>query len=736
MQNRAVKRWLTATLAMLTLMGAVACSKTPSGTEEGTGTEEESATMPATEPSEETDGEGTVDTEPTQTTPSTETEEEDTDMPEEPEVFAPDPEHAVPKYDALLSDLDSFPISFKYGSKKYAGFAGFRLESETYTEVDRGVESTLLLRHPDISAVFKLVATVYPQESAYEYVIYITNDTDENTEVISNLCYTITFAGESPVISGIKGDGGPDGYMPYEYDLEKRPRYADQSTSGRPSHGVFPYYNLSYGNGGTFIAIGWPGTWYASYAYDRNEKVTTLRAGQGEVKTYVAPGETLRMPLMGFVEYEGLTADEQVNAWRHYYIQDVMRKIDGELPKTYAGVSSMSQGLTTQKVLQMLRMYKNKGIDLDVVWLDAGWYTGVNGEPVAWTSTGSLDMDYSRFPDGMAEIGQYAEENDIMFMLWFEPENMRLDKDAFLAAQPDFKEEWLLGTLAEGSWLQSNLIDLGNEECRAWLFNKICKVIDTAGVTAYRQDFNNDPAPAWAKHDAQTPNRTGMTENQYVQGYLALWDALIEKYGFFVDSCASGGGRNDLESMKRGVPLHYSDWYDGNHEDYDMKGKNTQALFQWFPYFKNEVYQNTLYKFRVNYAPFSLLKVESVYSKDTDWNLINQVYDEYDLIRSYFYSDYYMLTEWTKDKDRWDARMFFDAESGEGFASIACQEGASDLSNTVCLKGLDADKQYTVTDLDGLVNMTASGKELMEKGINITVPEKPYCAILLIKPAA
>ena len=80
--------------------------------------------------------------------------------------------------------------------------------------------------------------------------------------------------------------------------------------------------------------------------------------------------------------------------------------------------------------------------------------------------------------------------------------------------------------------------------------------------------------------------------------------------------------------------------------------------------------------------------------------------------------------------------MFFDAESGEGFASIACQEGASDLSNTVCLKGLDADKQYTVTDLDGLVNMTASGKELMEKGINITVPEKPYCAILLIKPAA
>ena len=24
------------------------------------------------------------------------------------------------------------------------------------------------------------------------------------------------------------------------------------------------------------------------------------------------------------------------------------------------------------------------------------------------------------------------------------------------------------------------------------------------------------------------------------------WDVIIEKYGIFIDSCASGGGRNDL----------------------------------------------------------------------------------------------------------------------------------------------------------------------------------------------
>lgn len=706
---------VTAGLLLLALtIGLASCDKTPDPTPDTTDT-------PAVtnQPTEED----------TQVTDTDTTEEETAPA----EVFKPDPQRAVPKYDALVSDLDTFPLTFTYGETAYKGFAGFALESESYEDLDRGVKSTLILRHPEIPAAFRLEATVYPQESAYEYVVYITNDGQENTAIFSDLAFEMEFVGDDPVISGIKGDAGGVNYTPYEHDLEKRARYSDRSTSGRPSHGTFPYYNLSYGNGGTFIAIGWPGTWYATYTYKKSARTTTLSAGQEKVATYIAPGETLRTPLMGFVEYENLTPDEQTNAWRHYYIHDVMRKIDGELTPTYRGIGNMSAGMTTKKELLMLKAYRAGGVTPDVIWMDAGWYTGANGESVPWTSTGSLEIDYNRFPDGLSDIGSYAKNTDAMYLLWFEPENMRLDKDAFLAGQPDFKEEWLLGK--PGGFLDGLLMDLGNPECREWIFNRICTVIDRSGATGYRQDFNNDPAPAWAENDAKTEGRTGMTENQYVQGYLALWDALIDKYGLFIDSCASGGGRNDLESMKRGVPLHYTDWFDGNNEDYDMKGKMTQALFAWFPYFKNESYQISLYKLRMNYAPFCLLKLPSALNKDNDWALMRQAYAEYDTIRGYFYGDFYALTEWTAEPNRWDARMFFVPEAGEGYAFIACQEKASSKTNTVKLKGLDPDQQYTVKDFDGLVDLTADGKTLMEQGITVTVPEQPYAVIVLIKPA-
>ena len=69
-----------------------------------------------------------------------------------------------------------------------------------------------------------------------------------------------------------------------------------------------------------------------------------------------------------------------------------------------------------------------------------------------------------------------------------------------------------------------------------------------------------------------------------VLGYLKLWDTLRERHpGLWVDSCASGGRRNDLESMRRGVPLHYTDVGYGNHP---IKQMQHRLHFEWIPYFR------------------------------------------------------------------------------------------------------------------------------------------------------
>ena len=649
-----------------------------------------------------------------------------------PEETTPEKTPSPEEYRALMEDLDAFPLTFKYDGVEYKGFGGFAEESRKEEDIDRGRETTVVLRHPAIAARFTLVTRVYPEESAYEYVVYIRNDGKENTGIFSDLLFSLDYDVENPRLKGIKGDMGGNYYKPYDEDLTKK-RHSDRSTSGRPTHEVFPYYNFNYDGGGTFIAIGWPGRWKSDFIYNKNTGVTRFTAGQLSLETCIAPGETLRTPLMAFVTYKDLADEEQTNAWRHYYINDVMRKTDGEPEKCLAGFSYGAGGKTTEQILYTTKTYLARGMNPELLWVDAGWYTGARGETVSWPQTGTHNVDTKRFPDKMAEVGQLTKDNGMVFLLWFEVEIVRLDKSAFLHSQPDFKAEWLLPIKGTNDYL----VNIGDPDCRAWVLGKITNVIDTAGVTGYRQDFNTDPAAGWDAGDKKQENRKGMTENLYVQGYLSLWDAIIERYpGIYMDSCASGGGRNDLESMKRAVPLHYSDWFDDDsrREDYDMKAKMTQALFAWFPYFKNEIYRvENNYQTRMNYAPLSLLKVPEPLAVDANWDLLGQAYAEHALVKKYFYADYYPLTEWSSNKNRWNGWEFFDPESGSGFAEMFCHETTQSMTTTVHLKGLDENKTYTVTDADGLLSVTATGRELTEKGFSLTVPEKPYGVLMMIE---
>ena len=104
--------------------------------------------------------------------------------------------------------------------------------------------------------------------------------------------------------------------------------------------------------------------------------------------------------------------------------------------------------------------------------------------------------------------------------------------------------EWLL-SVGESD---NKLFDLGNPEARAWITDRVDSIIKASGVKIYRQDFNFDPLPIWKANEA--PDRVGFLENRHAMGYLAYWDELVLRNpGLIIDSCASGGRRNDLETI-------------------------------------------------------------------------------------------------------------------------------------------------------------------------------------------
>lgn len=491
----------------------------------------------------------------------------------------------VDKMHHYIENLEKFPVSFEYEGKEYKGLKeGFGEKSRISTKKDKEVRNVIILEHNDSKATFTVEFVSYPEYDAFEWTISIENSTESNTGVFKNFnAADMTFEGENPILKGLSGDA-PSFYVPYETKLTGE-KLSFGTQGGRPTHGGFPYYNLEYGKGGVLIAIGWPGNWQAHF---QNEDGNThFTGGLKDFETYLTPGEKVRMPLMAFVLYDSRDNHTATNVWRNWFIDCNMPRVDGAEIAPALAAGNMADGYTTSRHIMSINAYKKNGINIDYYWLDAGWYTGANGETVSWPKTGTLQIDTKRYPDKFKDISETLANNGAELLLWFEPEVIRVDREAFLKSNPDFSEEWLLGRVMQGTWLEGELVDLGNPDCVKWLSDRICTIIEEGNVAIYRQDFNVDPATAWTAND--TENRIGITENKYCQGYLAFWDGLRERFpNLIIDSCASGGGRNDLESMRRAIPLHITDLFDGNDNQYATKNGLLQAVFAWFPYFKAE----------------------------------------------------------------------------------------------------------------------------------------------------
>jgi len=219
-------------------------------------------------------------------------------------------------------------------------------------------------------------------------------------------------------------------------------------------------------------------------------------------------------------------------------------------------------------------------------------------------------------------------------------------------------------------------------------------MIKSQGIDWYREDMNgNGPLPAWRNNDAT--NRQGITENFYVQGHLAFWDALKSRNpNLRIDSCASGGRRNDLETMRRAVPLVRSDfqfeWQPGVVEGNQC---HTYGLSFWLPFQGTGCYLYDTYSFRSFLLPlFGMGGLDA-----SNQAAQQQAYSENDQIAPYMlFGDYYPLTPYSLTDDAWIAWQFDRPEEAAGCVQAFRRANALNQSITLRLQGLDPAKTYLV----------------------------------------
>jgi alpha-galactosidase len=314
-------------------------------------------------------------------------------------------------------------------------------------------------------------------------------------------------------------------------------------------------------------------------------------------------------------------------------------------------------------------------------------------------------------------VSDHAREKGTKTIVWFEPE--RVSAGTWLW---DNKPEWILksSSFAE-SW--GRLLNLGNPDARKWVTERVDALIKSEGIDLYRQDYNIRPLSFWRDNDA--PDRQGITENLYVQGYLAFWDELRKRHpDMLIDTCASGGTRNDLETLRRAVPLLRSDCI----LEPIGQQNHTYGISFWIPFYGTGLKYSDSYQLRSSMCP---VQISCCDVRDTtlDYPALRSYFQQFREVAPNFYGDYYPLTAYRPELDVWMAWQFDRSEEGRGMVEAFRRPESVFEVARLKLRGLDPAATYEVTDLDTGKSDRLSSTELSELGLRVTITSCPGSAL-------
>ena len=629
-------------------------------------------------------------------------------------------------------------FDFKMGNTLFSSVIKDWTLKTDITEEDNATQYTLTYTKSDEPLEITVYGTKYKNYAVIEWTVWLENKGNKNSENITDFyALNSTFAKDyaNNQMDVVLFEGSREcahSFKPEMITLENEAKKEIGGSGGKPTVRWATYFNTrwrnekaAWGKEGIFFSVGWPGQWYASIENKDGLKIT---AKQERLDTYLAPGEAIRSPLMTMLFWEKDIMRSQ-NLWRRWVYTEAMPQPDGHPIETMiceGGTGGFLGRNEKQDMADMDTLIKF-GLKPDYWWLDAGWYERPNNSQ-SWSDTGTWIPEYSRWGEDLHEIGDKCKENDMGFIMWYEPERVTTGSKFY----NDFKENgWLI---LDTGW---HCFNLANDEAAEYLTNFLCEAFKRDGVTVYRQDANiNMPSfqTYWKK--LEEDGRKGYSENRYVINYLKMFDGILDALpdNGFIDTCGSGGSRIDLETTKRAVAL----WRDDKNGVPLISQCQTWGVNFFMPFTGQSIHGGEdadSFNYNARSTMMQSSQMAWGYPSEDDELLPFKLkaYNDFKAYMPYTVKDYYPLSAYNEAEDGDIAWEFLDPETQNGIIQLFKREGNAKTEFTYYLSGLDPNAKYEIYDVDTKEGVELGGKSLMQDGVTFTVTESQAAKIYTIE---
>ncbi len=625
------------------------------------------------------------------------------------------------------------PISFLYGGRPSSELLPAWTRSVEVEESDSAIRRrTVVYRDPASGFEVRIMCRIYLDMAGVDWTIYFANRGNAESlplEQVRALATAESVGANTAAVTlhQLRGStAGATDWEPFDTPLPEGARVDFAPQNGRSSKEACPFFTCAWPGGGVVTAIGWTGRWNA--AVHRESDTLRIEAGLQALRTTLRPGETIRGPRILQLRYLGDDPWRGYNAFRQTLLRHISPRIDGQpVTPPIAHLSTafyeMDDG-TEADVLSHLE--STKGLGFEYFWFDA--YRGRERFPTIGNYVLPVDreVDKARFPRGLAPIGQAAHDAGMKFLLWFEPE--RIAPGTLMATEhPD----WVLmpppDRMGYGGMLRVDL-----PEARDYTTRYLDTAVKEYGIDCLRIDNAVDYGVTWSLLDEADPARAGLAEIRYVEGLYQQWDELLAANpGLFIDNCASGGQRIDLETCARSIPLWRTDGTIGpllGHDYNEAAIRNqviTAGLSRYLPYHTSGQMGATPYLFRSGFNAGASF-CEDIRATDYPRDLLAQGIAEGKRIRKYYAGNFYTLSPISTDPAAWCVLQYHRPAEGDGMILAFRRHAATEATFPCAPREIDPAGTYEVIRSPGYEPASPvrmNGADLA--ALTMEIPEQP-----------
>jgi len=526
---------------------------------------------------------------------------------------------------------------------------------------------------------------VYAASECVEWAPRLRNVGASDTVLLSDLqsidLELAASVGDFPVtVHAVRGCGGHPVLSAEQAALAPGATWRISNPGGGKTVAHIPFVALDLGGRGFLCALGWPGRWTLAVEHDSGGSVR-LTGGIQQANLSLRPGETITLPtvLLMFWEGDRLAAH---NRFRQHLLRFHSPTCNGEPAPSLLSCGTWG-GMKTANHLRLIGDLQKHRTPFDCYWMDAGWY-GETHETDEYQNmltedwffhVGDWRPNRAVHPDGLKPVADAAHAAGMRFLLWFEIERA-IETSPWVAEHPEWYFSRRSTTVLRGRTCHWRVFNFGVPQARRAMTEHIAHLIEETGIDVLRQDCNVGLADCWDAQD--TPGRIGMSEIRYVEGLLAFWDELRQRFPSLLLDIVQ---RRDLATISRALDLSRSDHEILPHTDPIASQRALYGLSPWtplsgtgVPYRPGQDYVAlsglATSFFTAVFPSISDVPIRVQPPDDYPWDWLRRMLDIHRLARPYLRGDFYPLLADTPSNEHWAAFQFHRPDLGSGMVLL------------------------------------------------------------------